>query len=160
MAKIAPQPPAALLPEFADLTLAQEHILLTLIEQGLGKVDLTIGPENRLNKTKLAESAHVDRKTVLRAFQSETFKAAYNRVCLFLVQERIGEVLDASIREAKRQSFQDRQTLLQMAGLFTPLTRSEVTGKDGKPLQVETIVGIVREAAVRAAPAADPPDRT
>ena len=37
--------------------------------------------------------------------------------------------------------------LLQMAGLFTPTDRREVTGKDGKPLQVETIVGIVREAS-------------
>ncbi len=36
--------------------------------------------------------------------------------------------------------------LLQMAGLFTPTNRSEVTGKDGKPVQIETIVGLVREA--------------
>ena len=35
-----------------------------------------------------------------------------------------------------------------MAGLFTPTSRAEVTGKEGKPVQVETIVGLVREAAL------------
>ncbi len=146
MAKKDGSSDVAPLPEFAGLTPAEVDILLTLVEAGLGKVDLTKGPEKRINKTKLAEVAGVDRRTVLRAFQNETFVDAYNKVCLALVRERVGEVLEASIREAKRQSFQDRQMLLQMAGLFKPTSRSEVTGKDGRPVQVETIVGIVREA--------------
>ncbi|MDP9370723.1 MAG: hypothetical protein M3Q03_21055 [Chloroflexota bacterium] len=146
MAKKDAPSDVAPLPEFAGLTPAEVDILLTLVEAGLGKVDLTKGPEKRINKTKLAEVAGVDRRTVLRAFQNETFVDAYNKICLALVRERVGEVLEASIREAKRQSFQDRQMLLQMAGLFTPTNRSEVTGKDGKPVQIETIVGLVREA--------------
>ncbi len=56
-------------------------------------------------------------------------------------------MLEASIRAATGHSFPDRQMLLQMAGLYTPTNRSEVTGQDGKPIQVESIVGIVREAA-------------
>lgn len=70
----------------------------------------------------------------------------YNQVCLFLLKGRLGEVLEASIREAKRHAFPNRQMLLQMTGLYATTSRAEVTGKDGKSVQIETIVGLVREA--------------
>lgn len=70
----------------------------------------------------------------------------YNRVCIFLLRERVGEVIEAFVHVTKRHSFPDRQMLLQMAGLFTPTSRPEVTGKDDKPVQIETTVGLVREA--------------
>jgi hypothetical protein len=132
---------ASLLPSIEGLTPKQYDILVALIESG-----------SPLTRTELAERAHVDRKTVWSAFQTPAFVEAYNQVCLFLLKERVGEILEASIREAKRHSFPDRQMLLQMAGLFTPTSRAEVTGRDGKPVQIETIVGIVREAANRSDP--------
>lgn len=136
---------SSLLPSIEGITPKQYDILVALIEAG-----------HPLTRTELSEAAKVDRKTVWSAFQTPAFVETYNQVCLFLLKERVGEVLEASIREAKRHSFPDRQMLLQMAGLYTPTSRAEVTGRDGKPVQIETIVGIVREAAQQ--PRSDDPD--
>lgn len=135
-AKKSQQQATSLLPNIEGITPKQYEILVALIEAG-----------SPLTRTELAERAKADRKTVWSAFQTPAFVEAYNQVCIFLLKERVGEVLEAAIREAKRHSFPDRQMLLQMAGLYTPTSRAEVTGKDGKPMQIETIVGIVREAA-------------
>jgi hypothetical protein len=123
------------LPTTIGLTPKQNDLLLTIIENGLS-----------LSRTDLAEKAGCDRKTVWSAFQSEEFCEAYNRVCLFLIKERVGEVIDASIRAAKGNSFADRQMLLQIVGMYKPITRQELTGKDGGAVQVQTIVGIIQEA--------------
>lgn len=125
----------SLLPNIEGITPKQYEILVALIEAG-----------SPLTRT---ERAKADRKTVWSAFQTPAFVDAYNQAGLFLLKERVGEVLEAAIREAKRHSFPDRQMLLQMAGLYTPTSRAEVTGKDGKPMQIETIVGLVREATNR-----------
>jgi hypothetical protein len=42
---------------------------------------------------------------------------------------------------------------LQIVGLYKPISRQEVTGKDGGPMQVATIVGLIQE--VRQGVAAD-----
>ncbi len=47
---------------------------------------------------------------------------------------------------SKGNSFADRQMLLQIVGMYKPITRQEVTGKDGGPMQVQTLVGIIQEA--------------
>lgn len=91
------------------------------------------------------------------AFQTPAFVEAYNQVCIFLPKERLGEVLEASIRDTKRHSFTEHQLLLQMARLYTPTSRAEGTGKDGKPEQIEKIVGLVREAATHQPDAEDLP---
>jgi len=36
--------------------------------------------------------------------------------------------------------------LLQIVGMYKPITRQEVTGKDGGPMQVQTLVGIIQDA--------------
>lgn len=123
------------LPTTVGLTPKQHDLLLTTIEHGLS-----------LSRTDLAEKAGCDRKTVWSPFQSEEFCEAYNKVCLFLIKERVGEVIDASIRAAKGNSFADRQMLLQIVGMYRPVTRQEVTGKDGGSMQMETLVGIIQEA--------------
>jgi hypothetical protein len=130
------------LPSLISLTPKQHDLLIAIIENGLS-----------LSRTDLAEKAGCDRKTVWSAFQNEEFIDAYNKVCLFLIKERIGEVLDASIKAARTNSFADRQMLLQIVGLYKPISRQEVTGKDGGPMQVATIVGLIQE--VRQGVAAD-----
>jgi hypothetical protein len=62
------------------------------------------------------------------------------------LRETIPDILDAAIQAAKRDSFNDRKLLLEMAQEYLPVTRQEVTGKDGGPMQVQTLVGIVQEA--------------
>lgn len=64
---------------------------------------------------------------------------------LFL-KETIPDILDAAIRAAKGDSFNDRKLLLEMAQEYLPISRQEVTGKDGGPMQVQTLVGIIQEA--------------
>ena len=85
-------------------------------------MNLNKGLEKRVNKIKLAEAAGVNRRTVLRAFQNETFVDAYNKICLALVRERVGEVKEASIRDAKRQYFQDRRCCCRWPGSSPRLT--------------------------------------
>ena len=123
------------LPSVVGLSPKQHDLLAAIVENGLS-----------LSRTDLAEKAGCDRKTVWAAFQSEEFCDAYNKGCLFLIKERVGEVIDASIRAAKGNSFSDRQMLLQIVGMYKPITRQEVTGKDGGPMQVQTLVGIIQEA--------------
>ena len=89
---------ASLLPELEGLTPAQQQIIATIIENGLG-----------LNRTELAEAAGVDRKAVWSAFQSDAFVEAYRQVGPYLVKGRVGEVLDAPFRAARGPSFADRQ---------------------------------------------------
>jgi hypothetical protein len=138
------------LPSLISLTPKQHDLLIAIIENGLS-----------LSRTDLAEKAGCDRKTVWSAFQNEEFIDAYNKVCLFLIKERIGEVLDASVKAARTNSFADRQMLLQIVGLYKPISRQEVTGKDGQPVQVQTLVGLVKEASqarqAEQAPAETPP---
>src|SRR3954451_24815963 len=62
------------------------------------------------------------------------------------LKETIPNILDAAIREAKQGSFNDRRLLLEMAQEYLPVSRQEVTGKDGGPMQVQSLVGIVQEA--------------
>jgi hypothetical protein len=62
------------------------------------------------------------------------------------LRETIPDILDAAIRAAKGDSFNDRKLLLEMAQEYLPVTRQEMTGKDGGPVQVQTLVGIVQEA--------------
>src|SRR5215204_475664 len=91
------------LPRLDGLTAKQHDIIVALVEAG-----------KPMDRTELAEAAKVDRKTVWSAFQTPEFVETYNQICLFLLKERVGEVLEASIREAKRHSFANRQMLLQM----------------------------------------------
>ncbi len=79
------------LPSVVGLSPKQHDLLAAIVENGLS-----------LSRTDLAEKAGCDRKTVWAAFQSEEFCDAYNKVCLFLIKERVGEVIDASIRAAKK----------------------------------------------------------
>lgn len=55
-------------------------------------------------------------------------------------------ILDAAIRAANGDSFNDRKLLLEMAQEYLPVTRREMIGRDGGPVQVQTLVGIVQEA--------------
>src|SRR4051794_18288186 len=63
-----------------------------------------------------------------------------------LLRETIPDILDAAIRAAKTDSFNDRKLLLEMAEECLPVSRQEVTGRDGGPMQVQTLVGIIQEA--------------
>ena len=45
--------------------------------------------------------------------------------------------------------------LLQIVGMYKPITRQEVTGKDGGPMQVQTLVGIIQEARQTDKPTTD-----
>ena len=62
------------------------------------------------------------------------------------LKETIPDILDAAIRAAKGDSFNDRKLLLEMAQEYLPVTRQEMTGRDGGPVQVQTLVGIIQEA--------------
>jgi hypothetical protein len=62
------------------------------------------------------------------------------------LKETIPDILAAAVQAAKRDSVNDRKLLLEMAQEYLPVTRQEVTGKDGGPMQVQTLVGIVQEA--------------
>lgn len=71
------------------------------------------------------------------------------------LRETIPDILDAAIQAAKRDSFNDRKLLLEMMEEYLPTTRSELTGKDGKPIELG-IVGIIREAAQQQLPEGEP----
>ena len=62
------------------------------------------------------------------------------------LRETIPDILDAAIQAAKRGSFNDRKLLLEMAEEYLPVSRQEVTGRDGGPMQVQMLVGIIQEA--------------
>lgn len=63
------------------------------------------------------------------------------------IRENVADVVDGLIKRAKDGAAPEVKLFLQLAGVYTETTRSEITGRDGKPIQVETLVGIVREAA-------------
>ena len=62
------------------------------------------------------------------------------------VREEISDVVQGLFKKAKYGAAAEVKLFLQFVGLFTETSCTELTGKDGKPLELG-IAGIVREAA-------------
>lgn len=110
----------------------------TKAEQKL--LEVLLNPEHRLKSiTEICAIADIERGTYYNAFRKPEFVAHYQAEALEMVKHDVGPILNAYRKEAKRGSVQHGNVLLEMAGLYTPKKRQEITGANGGPVAWEGI---------------------
>lgn len=115
------------IPTKEKLTPAQARLLEVLLD-----------PANRLRSvTDVCQMAEITRDTYYQAFKRPMFVKRYEEQSKDLALRHAGPVMNAFVREATRGSFQHGKVILEMAGLYTPKEKMELTGKDGGPIKVQ-----------------------
>lgn len=123
----------------------QTEYRLTQKEENL--IEVMLDPSNRMKSiTDICKLANCSRVTYYDAFNKPGFVKIYKERSVALAEKYLGQVMNAFVREASRGSYPHGKVLLEMAGAYKEVTRREVTGKDGEP--VETNVNISRTAGL------------
>jgi len=130
------------------MTYGDEYIP-TASEQKL--LNVLANPEYfALNVTQLCQEAGISRQTYYEAMQKPGFRKFYTDTIREILSSRVGDIVRATYRYAKEnpKNHQDRKLLLEMAGLYTEKKISEITGKDGGPVQVENMTAEERQKRI------------
>jgi hypothetical protein len=90
----------------------------------------------------LAEQIGIGDRTITRWRQQKGWQEAVNAVARAQVGVKLPEVYGALLREAEKGSFQHIQLALELVGDYVKVQRSEVTGKDGGPIETLAAVTI------------------
>jgi len=111
-------------------TKAQERLL-----------EIVLDPSNRMKSVKeICDLADVSRQTYYDAYRDENF-VEYALLEAKKVAARYAvQVMGAFVNEAKRGSYQHGLVILDMAGMYAPKQRTELTGKDGGPISLQGIL--------------------
>jgi hypothetical protein len=83
-----------------------------------------------------ATEAGLSVSTVTKWLKDPYFKDALRQDLQTTLLLDMPAVLQASIAAAKDGSFNDRKMLLEMAQLYVPRSKTEVTGEGGGPIQI------------------------
>lgn len=113
-----------------DLSPAQQRVLEMCLDPEC--YGLSVTEKCNLEKYKMA------RQTYYATLRLPGFSSLVNRRAKDLIGERIGEVLQASIKAATTggvRGFQDRKLLLEMFGTYTP--RQDIALSTENPLQAQ-----------------------
>jgi hypothetical protein len=120
-------------------TTTAEAYLPTKTEWAL--LEVMMNPANRLkNVGDLCDLVPCDRKTYYTAFKKPGFVKLYREESLNLITKGLSSIVNSVVREASRGSAQHAKIALVMAGEYTEKTASEITGKNGGPIQTDTTV--------------------
>ncbi len=99
-------------------------------------LEVLLNPENRWKSiTAICDIAKCSRKAYYRAFAKPAFTAYYKEESRRLVEREIAPLVHTFVQQAKGGSFQHGKVLLEMADMYQEKSRTELTGKDGGPLQ-------------------------
>lgn len=104
-------------------------------------LEVLLDPDHRhKKKAELCRLAGICRQTYYDAFAKPEFVALYEERTKALVRPAIAPIINAYIKEAVGGSIQHGNVLLDMAGIYTPRSRTELTGKDGGAIEYSSIL--------------------
>jgi hypothetical protein len=104
-------------------------------------LEVMLNPLNRLkNVEELCKMVPCDKGTYYNAFKKPGFVKLYREESLNLITKGLSSIVNSVVREASRGSAQHAKIALVMAGEYTEKTASEITGKNGGPIQTDTTV--------------------
>jgi hypothetical protein len=99
---------------------------------------ILLSPSNRLKTVEeLCKLVPCDPKTYYNAFRKPGFVKLYREESIALTVKAIAPVVNSVVREASRGSHQHSKILLGMADIYHEKSKTEVTGKDGGPVETK-----------------------
>lgn len=79
----------------------------------------------------------VDEATLSDWKRIDGFMAEVKRIAVSLVDDDVPDIIAKMISQAKSGSFVHQQAVLDMADVYTPRTRQELTGRDGGAIEID-----------------------
>lgn len=95
----------------------------------------------------LADQLGISPDSITDWKKREDFWEKVNAHRQYWVKEEVSDVVRGLIKQAKRGTAPEVKLFLQFAGLYTETSRQELTGRDGKPIQFQTLADLVVGAA-------------
>jgi len=89
--------------------------------------------------TDICNAAGINRTTYYKAFKKKEFVAYQEKFTKDLLKQGLLPVIRSLEKEARKGSYQHQKLYLEMAGMYTEKKQHELAGKDGGPIQIESL---------------------
>ena len=101
-------------------------------------IEVLSNPEH-LGKTitEKCKIADISRDMFYRVMKKPGFIKYYNNLMIEVIKGKVGDIINATAKFAQLpKNHQDRKLLLEMANIYTPKEKMEISGENGEALNV------------------------
>ncbi len=104
-------------------------------------LEALLNPENRMKSiTDICKVAKCSRNVYYEAFAKEGFTDLYNKMSYDIVKQNVGSIINTFIKQAQRGSFQHGKVLLEMSGMYTEKSKTEISVSEGTKSEIAELL--------------------